>query len=74
MAIIGLEAARLLSEKIRREHKHIFLSYLISENNIKIFEFNRLVKDLNGWSKEEFLAALAQILLLKIKPTALPTK
>jgi hypothetical protein len=47
---------------------------LISENNIKIFEFNRLVKDLNGWSKEEFLAALAQILLLKIKPTALPTK
>jgi hypothetical protein len=48
---------------------------LISENNIKIFEFNRLVKDLNGWSKEEFLAALAiNFIVENKKPTALPTK
>ncbi len=31
------------------------LSYLISENNVKIYEFNRLIKDLNGLSKAEFL-------------------
>jgi uncharacterized protein (DUF1015 family) len=31
--------------------KDYLLSYLISENNVKIYEFNRLVKDLNGFEK-----------------------
>ena len=35
-----------------------FMSYLIPENEIRIFEFNRMVKDLNGLSKEEFLSEL----------------
>ncbi len=35
-----------------------FMSYLIPENEIRIFEFNRMVKDLNGLSKEEFLTEL----------------
>ncbi len=34
------------------------LSFLISENNLQISEFNRLVKGLNGLSKDAFLAAL----------------
>ncbi len=35
-----------------------FLSYLIPESKLRIYEFNRLVKDLNGLSKEEFLIQL----------------
>lgn len=35
-----------------------FMSYLIPESEIHIYEFNRLVKDLNGLSKEAFLMAL----------------
>lgn len=35
-----------------------FLSYLIPESHLRIHEFNRLVKDLNGYSKEAFLIAL----------------
>jgi uncharacterized protein (DUF1015 family) len=31
--------------------KDYLLSYLISENNVKIYEFNRLVKDLNGFER-----------------------
>ena len=35
-----------------------FMSYLIPESHLIIKEFNRLVTDLNGLSKEEFLIAL----------------
>jgi len=57
------EASALLSEEnedsdnISRSH---MLSYLISENNVKIYEYNRVVKDLNGLSKTEFLVALSK--------------
>ncbi len=34
------------------------MSFLISESNVHIYEFNRLVKDLNGFSKQEFLRQL----------------
>lgn len=37
---------------------HFFMSYLIPESHLKIHEFNRLVTDLNGLSKEEFLIQL----------------
>ena len=40
------------------ENYNHFMSYLIPESDLKIFEFNRLVKDLNGLSKEEFLIKL----------------
>ena len=34
------------------------MAYLIPESQIKIYEFNRMVKDLNGLTKEEFLIKL----------------
>jgi uncharacterized protein (DUF1015 family) len=41
-----------------QENYNYFMSFLIPESDLKIFEFNRLVKDLNGWTKEEFLIQL----------------
>lgn len=41
-----------------KENYNFFMSYLIPESSLKIYEFNRMVKDLNGLSKEEFLIAL----------------
>ncbi|MBW2938381.1 DUF1015 domain-containing protein [Aureisphaera sp. CAU 1614] len=41
-----------------KEKYNFFMTYLIPESELKIFEFNRLVKDLNGMTKEEFLIQL----------------
>ncbi|MAP81472.1 MAG: hypothetical protein CL526_10330 [Aequorivita sp.] len=40
------------------EAYNFFMSFLIPESDLKIYEFNRLVKDLNGLTKEEFLIKL----------------
>lgn len=40
------------------EKYNFFMSYLIPESDLKIYEFNRLIKDLNGLSKEAFLIKL----------------
>ena len=40
------------------EPYNYFMSYLIPESDLQIYEFNRLVRDLNGLSKEEFLIQL----------------
>ncbi|MEM8762739.1 MAG: DUF1015 domain-containing protein [Bacteroidota bacterium] len=40
------------------EAYNFFMTYLIPESQIKIYEFNRMVRDLNGHSKEGFLIAL----------------
>ena len=50
-------------KKINQSHNgsesyNFFMSYLIPESDLVIHEFNRLVKDLNGLSKEEFLIKL----------------
>ena len=57
----------LLAENLKREnpnHKgdedyNFFMSYLIPESDLRIAEFNRLVKDLNGYTKDQFLKKLA---------------
>ena len=53
-----------------------FLSYLIPENEIKIYEFNRMVTDLNGLTKEEFLIQLDTYFRIEKKEDSLyrPTK
>ncbi|MBT8263417.1 MAG: DUF1015 domain-containing protein [Bacteroidia bacterium] len=56
----------LLAEDLKKENKshtgkepyNYFMSYLIPESDLKIYEFNRLITDLNGMSNEEFLIHL----------------
>ncbi|MBQ4821155.1 DUF1015 domain-containing protein [Aquimarina sp. MMG016] len=50
-------------QKNNPDHKgteayNFFMSYLIPESDLRIYEFNRLIKDLNGLTKEEFLIRL----------------
>ena len=41
-----------------KEDYNFFMSYLLPESDLRIHEFNRMVKDLNGLTKEEFLIHL----------------
>jgi uncharacterized protein (DUF1015 family) len=59
----------LLAKELKGQNKHYslsdahnyFMCYLIPESDLKIYEFNRLVTDLNGLSTEEFLIQLDTI-------------
>jgi len=59
----------LLAEELKSKNKNhtgeeaynYFMSYLIPESNLKIYEFNRLIKDLNGLTKEAFLIKLDEV-------------
>lgn len=62
------------AEVLYEQDKHLgnpnlnyFMSFLIAESNVKIYEFNRMVRDLNKHSKEEFLEKLADNFIIKCK-------
>ena len=66
-------ASCLLAERLKKENaKHtgteaynFFMSYLVAESTLSIYEFNRFVKDLNGLSPQEFLDALKPYFTIK---------
>lgn len=56
--LLAKESENLVKNHSGKEPHNYFMSYLIPESELKIFEFNRLIKDLNGLTKEEFLIQL----------------
>jgi uncharacterized protein (DUF1015 family) len=60
-------SAELLHDQniaLKNEKLNYFMSFLIAESNVKIYEFNRIVRDLNGNTKEEFLMKLDENFIL----------
>lgn len=62
------------AELLFQEDQHLgnpnlnfFMSFLIAESNVKIYEFNRLIRDLNGLSKDDFIQKLAENFIIKVK-------
>ncbi len=56
-----LLAKRLANENPNHtgnEKYNFFMSYLLPESQLSIYEFNRFIKDLNGFSPDEFLIEL----------------
>jgi len=67
-------SAELLYEQdkaSRNPNLNYFMSFLIAESNVKIYEFNRVVRDLNGHSKEDFIRLLAENFVIKDKKSEL---
>ncbi len=70
-------SSALLSEDLKSENSqhdgtenyNYFMSYLIPESHVKISEFNRFIKDLNGLSVDEFLFKLGEKFKIENKGT-----
>lgn len=49
------------------ENLNYFMSFLIAESNVKIYEFNRIIRDLNGYEATDFLKKLSEHFIIKTK-------
>ena len=49
------------------EKLNYFMSFLIAESEVKIYEFNRIIRDLNGHEVTDFLAKLDEHFIIKNK-------
>ena len=62
------------AELLHDQDKHLgntnlnyFMSFLIAESEVKIYEFNRIIRDLNGFNATEFLEKLEDNFIIKNK-------
>ena len=52
---------------VGNQNLNYFMSFLIAESNVKIYEYNRIIRDLNGYTKDDFLEKLAVYFIIKSK-------
>ncbi|NLZ74259.1 MAG: DUF1015 domain-containing protein [Bacteroidales bacterium] len=57
-ALVGVEKARQNPNHTGTENYNYFMTVCYPASQLTILDYNRVVKDLNGFTKEEFLAAL----------------
>ncbi len=63
-------SAELLFEQdkhLGNENLNYFMSFLIAESNVKIYEYNRIIRDLNDLTKDEFIKKLSDHFIIKPK-------
>lgn len=73
-AIVGRERQLAHPKRCGDEEYNYFLSVLFPASQLMIMDYNRIVKDLNGLTNEEFLQNLSKIAIIekresKFKPT-----
>lgn len=68
-ALVGNEKKMQNPNHTGSEEYNFFMAVLFPDNQLTIIDYNRVVKDLNGLSKEEFLTRLEKIFEVKEKGT-----
>ena len=58
-ALVGAEKAKANPNHTGKEEYNFFMAVCFPDSHLKIMDYNRVVKDLNGLSDEEFLAKVA---------------
>ncbi len=59
-AKVGLKKREQFPDYTGDEEFNYFMAVIFPDNQLKIYDYNRVVKDLNGLTKEEFLAKIAE--------------
>ena len=70
-ALVGAEKAAQNPHHTGSEEYNYFLAVCFPDNQLKIIDYNRVVKDLNGLTDSEFLAALEQNFVVEDKGAAI---
>ncbi len=64
-ALVGSEKRNQNPNHNGKEEYNYFMSVIFHDNQLKIIDYNRVIKDLNGHSKEELLALLEETFEVK---------
>ena len=72
-ALVGDEKRRNNPNHRGDEEYNYFLAVCFPDNQLNIIDYNRVVKDLNGLTEEEFLAAVAENFIVEEKGTEIYT-
>jgi uncharacterized protein (DUF1015 family) len=66
-ALVGEEKRKNNPNHTGTEEYNFFMSVLFPDNQLKIIDYNRVVKDLNGLGSQEFLEKLAAVFIVEKK-------
>ncbi|ELP87490.1 hypothetical protein EIN_097770 [Entamoeba invadens IP1] len=66
-ALVGAEKARNNPHHTGKEEYNYFMAVCFPENQLTVIDYNRVVKDLNGLSSEQFLDALKKHFDVELK-------
>ena len=72
-ALVGDEKRRNNPNHRGDEEYNYFLAVCFPDNQLNIIDYNRVVKDLNGLTEEQFLAAIAENFIVEEKGTEIYT-
>ncbi|MFA5973126.1 MAG: DUF1015 family protein [Lentimicrobiaceae bacterium] len=72
-ALVGLEKCKNNPNHNGTEEYNFFMSVLFPDNQLKIIDYNRVVKDLNGLSNQELLQKLNEVFLVENKGSEIYT-
>ena len=64
-ALVGQEKKEHNPAHTGKEEYNFFMTVIFPDNQLKIIDYNRVVKDLNGLSKEDFLKALTKAFVVE---------
>jgi uncharacterized protein (DUF1015 family) len=71
-ALVGEEQRRKNPNHTGDEEYNYFMAVVFPESHLKIIDYNRVVKDLNGMTPKEFVEALKEDFIIETKGSAEP--